>query len=396
MRVLHIIDSLNMGGAETWLVEMVKYAQSHETGLPGFDFLAAGGKEAVFDKVVKEAGCKIHYLALRKGNIMNFISGLRQILTENNYAAIHDHQDYLSGWHFLFGAGCLPAVRVVHFHNPFYQQQFNYGVTTARRLQLKIGRYLLGKCATNIYGTSGKILGEYSITPNYFPRQVIGPLNCAFRIKNFAGDHGSHKKQMLEELGWPDDTKLVLFAGRFDISTEIGHPNNHKNSAFALEVIKASKDSSIRMIMAGANDFIKIEFQQLIDRNNVSDRVNMLGVRKDMAHLMLASDVLLFPSRAEGMGMVAVEAQAAGLPVLASDVVPDEITVLDELVKFRGLQDPFHLWADDLQEMIERRLPGDTVGDQRWHRSGFNIDVCCRRLASIYLKPNQRERVLAT
>jgi glycosyltransferase involved in cell wall biosynthesis len=94
------------------------------------------------------------------------------------------------------------------------------------------------------------------------------------------------------------------------------------------------------------------------------------------------------------MGMVAVEAQAAGLPVLASDVVPGEITVLEEMVRFQRLDDPFEDWAKNLQDLMEKRMPGDTVRDTRWQKSGFNIEVCCRQLASIYLKRNQPEPVL--
>jgi glycosyltransferase EpsF len=381
-----------MGGAETWLVEMVKYAREHETGLPGFDFLAAGGERAIFDQVVNDAGCTIHYIALRKGNVFNFIRGLRKILKENNYIAIHDHQGYLSGWHFLFGIGFLPPVRVVHFHVPIHHLQY-YGVTTGRRLKLKVGRSLLKIFATDIFGTSNKVLGGYLITPAAFPVQNIGPLYCSFQIDRFSGPHSLNKEQLLSFLGWSSETKLVLFAGRFDQSIEIGNPNNSKNSAFALEVIEACKDRDIKMIMVGANDFVKEKFCKLIESKNLQDRVRLLGIRNDMAHIMLASDVLLFPSRAEGMGMVAVEAQAAGLPVLASDTVPDEIMVLDEMVKFQSLNDSFDNWAVNLREMMNRRLPGDTVMDKRWKRSGFNMEVCCRQLASIYLNRNQSEQV---
>ena len=73
MRVLHIIDSLNMGGAETWLVEMVKYAADKNTGLPTFDFLVAGGQKAIFDDTVMNLGSHIYYLKLDKHSTWSFI-----------------------------------------------------------------------------------------------------------------------------------------------------------------------------------------------------------------------------------------------------------------------------------------------------------------------------------
>jgi glycosyltransferase involved in cell wall biosynthesis len=383
-KVLHVIDSLNMGGAETWLVEMLRYAHQHDTGLPPFDFLVAGGQRGVFDDEVTALGSKIHYLPLRQGTTAAFSRGFREILRRERYSAIHDHQDYLAGWHFLFGAGQLPPVRAAHVHNPYYQLHNNYGVTRARRMKLRIGRFLLRRFATHIFGTSARILKEYGITSSTFPGQYVGPMHCAFDVSRYAGDHAFNKKDVLSEMGWPEDTRLVLFAGRLDVSTRIGHPNNHKNSAFALEVIRACAGYDTRMIMAGANDFILPEFNELIAEKGLSDRVKLLGVRKDMVRLMLAADVLLFPSRAEGMGMVAIEAQAAGLPVLASSAVPDEVTVLKELVDFCSLDAPFPEWATRLERMARERRPGGTVSDPRWLSSPFNLPVCCTLLAGVY------------
>jgi glycosyltransferase involved in cell wall biosynthesis len=138
------------------------------------------------------------------------------------------------------------------------------------------------------------------------------------------------------------------------------------------------------MVMAGAKDFIRDAFQALIDQKGLTDRVRLLGIRKDMPHLMMAADLLLFPSRAEGMGMVAVEAQAAGLPVLASNAVPDEVVVLEELVRFVSLDAPFALWAGMLAKMMQQRRPRGTGDDPRWKHTGFNMEICCRELADYY------------
>jgi glycosyltransferase involved in cell wall biosynthesis len=383
-RVLHIIDSFNMGGAETWLVEIVKYTRENMPGFPPFDFIAAGGNTAIFDDLIRSLGCRIFYLKLDKNNTGSFIQGFRKILKEHTYIAIHDHQDFLSGWHFLFGLGHLPPVRVSHVHNPHYQLYNNYGVNGNRRMKLRLGRMLVRALSTHILGTSGKVLGEYGITSQSYGRQQVRPLYCAFRIDKFSGDHAVQKSMTCAEFGWDEDVKIVLFAGRLDMSLDIGHPNNHKNSAFALEVIQACNDSKIKLIMAGANDFILEEFKGLIRAKGLESQVKLLGVRKDMTRLMVGSDILLFPSRAEGMGMVVVEAQAAGLPVLASSTTPEEVVVLKEMVDFCDLDLPFERWAEDLRRMMDERKPSGTSDDARWKASSFNIEVCCKDLQSVY------------
>jgi glycosyltransferase EpsF len=385
-RVLHIIDSFNMGGAETWLLEIVRHASRHRPDMPKFDFVAAGGEKGILDDEVLAMGCRIYYLKLDRRHPLSFMMGFRRLLRENGYSAIHDHQDFLSGWHFLFGSGLLPSVRISHVHNPHYQLYNNYGVTFPRRLNLRVGRALLMRFSTHILGTSSKLLAEYGMVAGSYPRQKVGPLYCAFDLSRYRGVHSEMKRRLCDEMGWDaETTRVVLFAGRMDVSTEIGHPNNHKNSRFALEVMGSLRDPNVKMVMAGANEYVRDRFMSVVRDRGLEERVRLLGIRRDLHELMLAADVLLFPSRSEGMGMVAVEAQAAGCPVLASDEVPREIVVMQEMVSFKDLESPFPEWASELEVLMSLRRQSDATDDERWKTSPFNIDVCCTRLAACYL-----------
>jgi glycosyltransferase involved in cell wall biosynthesis len=384
-RVLHLIDSLNMGGAETWLLELVRFASARGR-TPVFDFLAAGGEKGIFDDEVLSYGCRIFYIRLDKRHPLSFLNGFRRVLRENSYLAIHDHQEFLSGWHFLFGTGLLPRQRVTHFHNPHYQLANNYGVNARRRMNLRVGRFLVRNFSTHILGTSGKLLRENGILPDAYPAQKVRPLYCAFDVTRHRGVHSDVRKEVCGEFGWnPDQVRIVLFAGRMDLSTELDHPMNHKNSRFAMEVFKSLNDPDARMLMAGENESIFEAFNGMLREQGLEEKVRLLGIRRDLPRLMLAADALLFPSRSEGMGMVAVEAQAAGLPVLASDQVPDEVVVLEELVAFMSLGRPFGEWAAKLKEMMARRLPGDSTHDGRWKTSPFDVEVCFDLLADCYV-----------
>src|SRR6185369_17257421 len=92
--------------------------------------------------------------------ILRFARAFHRILKSGHYDAIHDHQDFASGWHFLLGGSALPSVRVTHVHNPAYQIRNNYGVSPARRLTARIGKSLVRRYATNITGTSQQIIKE--------------------------------------------------------------------------------------------------------------------------------------------------------------------------------------------------------------------------------------------
>src|ERR1700677_2949741 len=112
IRGLQIIDSLGMGGAETWLMEVLRLWSRSRVGR--IDFLATSGNPGIFDEEAQRLGAQVHYVRFGRGHLLRFTKQFRQVLREGRYHAIHDHQDYASGWHFLMGAAELPLVRVTH------------------------------------------------------------------------------------------------------------------------------------------------------------------------------------------------------------------------------------------------------------------------------------------
>lgn len=384
-RILHIVSSLGMGGAETWLLQLVRCWKELYPEVE-FHFLMTSGEEAILDSDMREIGAKTFYYPLKKGSALRFIRDFRNLLRTNHYSVVHDHQDFLSGWHLFFGASVLPKIRVVHVHNPAYQIRENYGVTIGRRLKQKIGQLFISALATHIGGTSIHALSEYGFTHERFRRQWVGPIYCALDIPFQSVDRLSARKRLVREFGLSCAGPIVLFAGRLDSSVEIGHSQNHKNSRFAVDVIRAVREvnANVVMLMAGRNEHVLDEFKAMLKAQGVDENVRLLGLRRDMISLMSGADVLIFPSRAEGLGMVAVEAQSLGLPVLASTAVPKECVVIDELVRFLPLTESTEVWSQTLLNIIENAKTDKLLYDVRWSSSQFNILVCTEKLRSIY------------
>jgi glycosyltransferase involved in cell wall biosynthesis len=383
IRVLQVIDSLGMGGAETWLMEVLRLWSKSEVGR--IDFLATSGNPGIFDEEARRLGAQVHYVRYGRAHLPRFATQFRQVLREGRYHAIHDHQDYTSGWHFLLGAGALPSVRVTHVHNPAYQIRNNYGVTLTRRLTARVGKALVARYSTHIAGTSRQAIAEYGFDASPFRRIPKAALYCGFDPERFLSDTIPAKACVCREFGWPNDAKIILFAGRIDRGVELGHPQNHKNSGFAVSVgIEcARRDPRVRMLLAGAPSPAVPILEGRIAVAGVEGRIRFAGIRKDIERLMLASDVLLFPSRGEGLGIVAVEAQAAGLPVLTSTAVPRECVVVPELVRFKEVEAGEAVWAADLLQLAAQ--PRDILGaNQKVAASAFSIDSSARALLRLY------------
>ena len=295
IRVLQIIDSLGMGGAETWLMEVLRLWSKSEVGQ--IDFLATSGNPGIFDEEARRLGAQVHYVRYGRAHLPRFARQFRQVLREGRYDAIHDHQDYASGWHFLMGASALPPVRVTHVHNPAYQIRNNYGVTLSRRFTARVGKALVARYSTHITGTSRQVIAEYGFDASRFRRIPKAALYCGFDPARFLGDAVPAKASVCHEFGWPEDAKIILFAGRIDRSPDLGHPQNHKNSGFAVSVgIEcARRDPRVRMLLAGAPSPAVPILEGRIAAAGLEGRIQFAGIRKDIERLMLASDVLLFP-----------------------------------------------------------------------------------------------------
>ena len=133
------------------------------------------------------------------------------------------------------------------------------------------------------------------------------------------------------------DSFVVGHIGRCDIPQK-NHPFLIK--VFA-EIVKQKPYSTLLLI--GAEEDEKIV--QLCNELNVYDKVKFLGFRNDIDKLLSACDVFIFPSTKEGLPVSLIEAQAAGLPILLSDSVTDEVCVTD-LVTMCSLDESAAKWAE--------------------------------------------------
>jgi glycosyltransferase EpsF len=211
-------------------------------------------------------------------------------------------------------------------------------------------------------------------------------LHCGFNIGRFNAPIGPDRSAVLREFGWDETARIVLFAGRLDRALEIEHPQNSKNSWLALNVVRAAaeKDKSVCLLMAGDGGPQRLAIQQHINSWGLSDRIRLLGVRTDMPRLMRAADMLFFPSNQEGLGMVTVEAQAAGLPVLASDAVPAAAKVVPQLYRALPVRSSLADWTDALFATLNTPRVAMDVARRAVEESDFSIETSASRLIRIY------------
>lgn len=381
--VLQVLSGLGMGGAETWLMELLRH-WSH-TGSVQTDFLLTGGSPDLFDQEAQALGASLHYLPYRRSRLRRFIGAYRRILAEGRYDAIHDHSDYSAGWRFAFGIGVNPAVRIAHIHNPWLHIQANYSINRSRQLAAGCGKALVQSLATHVCGTSSETLSTYGFNPASHSAPQVSVLHCGFDVGRFNKPREGDRSQILAEFDWPPATKLVLIAGRLDRALKLHDPQNHKNTWLALQIVRTAlvRDTGIRCIFAGDGPS-RGDLIQAVQEWGLSDQIKLPGIRRDVPALMRAADLLLFPSAQEGLGMVAVEAQAAGLPVLTSTAVPREACVLPELYTALPLDASFAAWADQLVGLALQPRISPARCRSALEASPYSITTSAQQLEAIY------------
>jgi glycosyltransferase involved in cell wall biosynthesis len=389
LRVLQVFHSLGMGGAETWLISLLKYFQKHNRHAPvkvKFDVLLTGGEKAVFDDEATALGARLFYVPFTRRTIGKFVREFRRILRDGNYDAIHDHQDYIAGLHFAIGAGLLPRVRITHVHNPLYHRA-NQAKSFSTRKVNRLGRYFVGRYATHVMGTSRQIVSEYGFV-DLSGAVTLGAAHCGFDVEQYRGEYLKEHTNLCREFGWDDSAKILLFVGRLEGAEFFYHGKvmTHKNPAFALDIARECilRDDRVKLLMVGSGEEKRKEFEDEVKSWGLQRNIHLAGSRWDVPRLMLGSDLLLFPSVAEGLGMVVVEAQAAGLRVLAADTTPRESSVVPELLEFLSLDETPAKWAELAIRMLELKDTDFARANSHVNNSSFSIQESAQRLLGLY------------
>ncbi len=129
-------------------------------------------------------------------------------------------------------------------------------------------------------------------------------------------------------LGLDDDAEVLVTAGRQEFQ------KGHRILLEAMAILASARPRAILM-MAGREGHASAELEELGRRIGLGDRIRFLGQRTDVPDLLAAGDIFVFPSLYEGFGGAVIEAMALGLPVVASDlealrevVEPDHSAIL--------------------------------------------------------------------
>ena len=357
MRVLQVVTNMDRGGLETMLMNYYRHIDREKIQ---FDFLVHRQERAAFDDEIEALGGRIYRLPRLVPWSKSYLSALNRFFDEHTgYKVVHVHQDCLSSVILKAAKQHDVPVRIAHSHSANQDKNLKYPIKLWYKRSIP-------EYATNLFAC-GKDAGDWMFGGASY--QII---NNAIDVAAYTYDP-TKRQEMRRQLGLENEL-TIGHVGRFS------QPKNHP---FLLDIFTSllkKEPDAVLLLVGGGEGMPKI--QAKAQELGIAERVRFLGVRSDVADLMQAMDVFVFPSLYEGLPVTMVEAQAAGLPCIISDKVPPECILTEGLVDIMTLSASPEAWAEKILSM--RAVPR-TDRHEEIAAHGFDITTEAVKLQEFYL-----------
>lgn len=355
IRILHVFGALDSGGVSNFVMNTYR---SIDKTLVQYDFALTQGA-SLMDEEAKSLGARLFYCDPSK----SLIDNLDQIIEEKGpFEGIHSHMYFYTGLILRCAKKHSIPIRIAHAHNAYTGEPGS----ASRRMYESFMRYLIRSSATVMLGCSEKacryVYGDSSMKD---PRVCVLPdgIDC----DRFSFNE-SKRQEIRERYG---------LNGRYVVG-HVGHFNPAKNHEKILEVFceVIKRNTNAALLLVGDGE-LESKIRKKVNDLGLDEDVVFAGAHTNVEDFYQAMDVFLFPSRYEGFGMAMIEAQANGLPCVASDIVPTETNATGKAV-FLSLNACASVWAEALLEKSR------DVSCAEFVRSKYGIKEVSNKLLTVY------------
>ena len=361
IRVLHVLASVNRGGAECMLMDLLRHIDRSRFQ---FDFaVCLPGKGDYEDEILSLGGKIIRYPRYRGYNHFGYAKWWRNFFsTHREYDIIHGHVTSTASI-YLDIAKKNGIFTIAHSHsvNPPSRIKSLLLNIYSRKTRY-IADYFMGCSTSAIIARFGKTVAGDPLRSRVF--------HNAIDVSKYIYS-SSIRTKIRMELGISENEYIV---------GTVGIIKEPKNPHMIVDICKElrSRNVPFRFLWVGSGE-MEEEIKERIHQEKLDETFIMAGLRDNVPEMLQSMDCFLFPSLWEGLGIAAIEAQAAGLPTLCSDRVPEEVRLTD-LCEFYPLEDP-EVWVDRIVKVkgIARRDTSKQITDH-----GFDVNATSRWTQSFY------------
>lgn len=373
-RVLFFVEGWGNGGIESVIMDIVR-AEDFQSAKRTFDIFCICDWNDGFDQEIESLGGKrfVCYPGARPGLAKKLLSGIRgfsKILKSTKYDVVHINATNGSGlvYAWLAERRGIP-IRVVHAHNSSFNSPTGAQI---KRLVHWLGKALFGNAPTSRIACS-PAAGDFMFSSKSY--QVL--LN-GVEVDRFAFND-QYRRSVRSELGVPEDAVVIGSVGRVDAI---------KNPLFMVDVFAEykKKERDSYCLFVGSGD-LEAELNKKTIACGVSDSVRVVPATSWPERYYSAMDILLVPSLMEGFGLVAVEGQCSGLPVLSSTALPEDVCCTSRARRI-PLSWGKSRWAEEVGRMLHSNDFNRALGVDEVKGTPLDAKEMARQINVLYESSN--------
>lgn len=363
IRILQATVSNDKGGLTGYICQNYRYIDKSKVQ---FDFLTYE-TQLDFQEEFEKMGARF-YVVPKPSRFWAYIKALKQIREVNEYGAVHFNISY-ANWLTLLAAKWVGFQRIiVHSHSTEIDDKRKL-VRGMKKCIHHVGKMLMPALGTDFLACS-QLAGRWMYPDSILQGKKYHLAKNAINLEKYRFN-SAMRKAVRQELGIGENEFCIGHIGRF---------NYQKNHAFLIDIfyklLKVCPNAKLLLIGDGPYLF---NIKRSVTELRIEDSVFFLGRRNDVPQLLQAMDCFVLPSRFEGLPIVGVEAQAAGVPCIVSDAITQELNI-NGLVRFVSLRDK-EKWVNSIMA-----YHGFTKRDQleKLRNAGYDISLGVNRLVNFY------------
>lgn len=352
-KILVVGMTSTAGGVESFLIN---YCFNKKNNNIKFDFLCSSDEKIAYEDKIKK-NSDIFYITPKRRNPILHNKELKNFFENNSnkYIAIWANLNSLMNIDYLINAKKYGIKHIIiHSHN-----SSNMGGKVQQLLHL-INRKRIGKIATDFWACSE------SAAEWFYPDNIISDV-CIIKnaINMFDYQFDENKRMLYRKEHNIEDRKVIGNIGRLHFQ---------KNQQFLLEVLKllVKQDPNYVLVLIGRGpdyEMLTRKTKELKLQNNVL----FMGEQHDIGGWLSAFDIFAFPSKFEGLSIVALEAQANGIPIIASSNAIKQEGLLNSNVSIL-LDSNVEEWANEIIKCMETNRLSISLIEKNFDSRGFNIE----------------------
>lgn len=329
VRILNIFGKMHRGGAETLQMHVLRHIDRERFQM---DFMVHSAEPGSYDEEILSLGSKI-IPCFHPEHPWIYSRNFRQAMREHRpYDVIHSHVHYYSGYILRLAQNAGIPIRIAQSHNDHTVLLNDAGFM--RHMYVAAARKMIYR-----YATAGLAVSQEAANDLFGARWQTDPRWKVFRMGiDLAPFHDkADTAEVRAELGIPQNAFVISHVGRFE---------EQKNHSFILDIVSelAKSEANACFVLLGDGS-LAAEIRQKAVASGLTDHVIFAGVRPDVSRVLGAADAFILPSFHEGLPLVLIEAQAAGLPCIISDVITPEVDLVKPLIQRLSLHQPASEWA---------------------------------------------------